>query len=86
MADPNGFMSFPRKDAPKRPVDERLGDWHEVYAALTPSERDTQVRKQATISPMGLRIFDKFVWLWRKIDASLPWEPASIIAIARRPA
>jgi glutamate synthase (NADPH/NADH) small chain len=41
-------MSFPRKDAPKRPADERLGDWHEVYAALTPSERDTQVRKQAT--------------------------------------
>jgi glutamate synthase (NADPH/NADH) small chain len=41
-------MSFPRKDAPKRPADERLGDWHEVYAALTPSERDTQVRRQAT--------------------------------------
>jgi glutamate synthase (NADPH/NADH) small chain len=41
-------MSFPRKDAPKRPAAERLGDWHEVYAALTPSERDTQVRKQAT--------------------------------------
>src|SRR5688500_18563790 len=41
-------MSYPRKDMPKRPVDERLGDWHEVYAALSPSERDTQVRKQAT--------------------------------------
>ncbi|CAM3501479.1 glutamate synthase subunit beta [Kibdelosporangium persicum] len=48
MADPNGFLSFPRKDAPKRPIDERLGDWREVYQALTPSERDTQVRKQAT--------------------------------------
>ncbi len=48
MADPNGFLSYPRKDAPKRPTDARLGDWHEVYAALTPAERDTQVRKQAT--------------------------------------
>ncbi|MET0136657.1 MAG: glutamate synthase subunit beta [Kibdelosporangium sp.] len=48
MADPNGFLSYQRKDAPKRPVDDRLGDWHEVYSALSPSERDTQVRKQAT--------------------------------------
>jgi glutamate synthase (NADPH/NADH) small chain len=48
VADPNGFLSYPRKDAPKRPADERLGDWHEVYAHLAPSERDTQVRRQAT--------------------------------------
>jgi glutamate synthase (NADPH/NADH) small chain len=48
VADPNGFLSCQRKDAPKRPTHERLGDWREVYAPLTPSERDTQVRKQAT--------------------------------------
>jgi hypothetical protein len=30
-------------------------------------------------------VFNKFVWLWRRIDGSLPWEPVSIIAIARRP-
>jgi hypothetical protein len=30
-------------------------------------------------------VFDKLVWIWRRIDATLPWEPASIIAIARRP-
>ncbi|ALG12781.1 glutamate synthase subunit beta [Kibdelosporangium phytohabitans] len=48
MADPNGFLSHNRKDAPKRPIDDRLGDWREVYEALSPSERDTQVRKQAT--------------------------------------
>ncbi|ONI70638.1 glutamate synthase [Actinosynnema sp. ALI-1.44] len=48
MADPNGFLSHTRKDAPKRPIDDRLGDWREVYEALSPSERDTQVRKQAT--------------------------------------
>jgi len=48
VADPNGFLSVPRKNAPKRPTDERLGDWHEVYAHLAPSERDSQVRRQAT--------------------------------------
>jgi 2-polyprenyl-3-methyl-5-hydroxy-6-metoxy-1,4-benzoquinol methylase len=43
-----------------------------------------QVRKTANLSRTALRIFDRFVWLWRKIDSSLPWEPTSIIAIARR--
>jgi len=44
-----------------------------------------QVRKARTLSRIALRVFDKFVWLWRMIDSALPWEPASIIAIARRP-
>jgi SAM-dependent methyltransferase len=43
-----------------------------------------QVLKSTTISPAGMRVFDKFVWLWRMIDQKLPWEPISIIAIARR--
>ena len=43
-----------------------------------------QVRKARTLSSLALRVFDRFVWLWRKIDTSLPWEPTSIIAIARR--
>jgi glycosyltransferase involved in cell wall biosynthesis len=43
-----------------------------------------QVRKSRTLSRQSLRVFDMFVWLWRKIDDTLPWEPASIIAIARR--
>ncbi len=44
-----------------------------------------QILKATTLSPLSMRIFNKFVWLWRKIDQSLPWEPTSIIAIARRP-
>lgn len=44
-----------------------------------------QVLRVTTLSPASMRLFDKFVWLWRKIDAKLPWEPTSIIAIARRP-
>ncbi|HZL56997.1 MAG TPA: glycosyltransferase [Bryobacteraceae bacterium] len=44
-----------------------------------------QVMKSRGLSQMGMRVFDRFVWLWRRIDQKLPWEPCSIIAIARRP-
>jgi len=44
-----------------------------------------QILKARTLSRMSLRVFDRFVWLWRRIDRVLPWEPASIIAIAKRP-
>ncbi|HXJ41672.1 MAG TPA: glycosyltransferase [Bryobacteraceae bacterium] len=44
-----------------------------------------QIMKATTLSPMGMRVFDRLVWLWRRIDKSLPWQPTSIIAIARRP-
>jgi glutamate synthase (NADPH/NADH) small chain len=47
MADPRGFLEHRRADAPKRPVEERLDDWAEVYAALDPSVRRTQVSVQA---------------------------------------
>jgi glycosyltransferase involved in cell wall biosynthesis/phospholipid N-methyltransferase len=44
-----------------------------------------QARKAKTLSRTALRLFDSLVWLWRKIDDKLPWNPSSIIAIARRP-
>lgn len=47
MADASGFLRYERANAPKRPVEERLGDWHEVYAALDPGERNEQVADQA---------------------------------------
>ena len=31
MADPRGFMNTPRRVAERRPVAERVHDWHEVY-------------------------------------------------------
>ncbi|MDN6022134.1 MAG: glutamate synthase subunit beta, partial [Acidipropionibacterium jensenii] len=31
MADPRGFIKYPREVAERRPVDERLEDWKEVY-------------------------------------------------------
>ncbi|MET7381890.1 glutamate synthase subunit beta [Streptomyces sp. NPDC005526] len=38
MADPKGFMSTPRQEWPRRPVEERTRDWDEVYVpgALLP--------------------------------------------------
>ncbi|MGW1884486.1 glutamate synthase subunit beta [Streptomyces sp. NPDC001970] len=38
MTNPYGFLRIPRRPVPARPVEERLDDWHEVYAgqALLP--------------------------------------------------
>ncbi|WP_327733112.1 glutamate synthase subunit beta [Streptomyces nojiriensis] len=38
MTDPFGFLRIPREAVPPRPVEQRLGDWREVYAgqALLP--------------------------------------------------
>ncbi len=34
MGKPTGFFEFPRRVAPRRPVDERLRDWKEVYLPI----------------------------------------------------
>ncbi len=44
-----------------------------------------RVLKRQTLDPLTLRLFDRFVWLWRRIDGLLPWPPTSIIAIAVKP-
>ncbi|MER6988505.1 glutamate synthase subunit beta [Saccharopolyspora hirsuta] len=48
MADPRGFLKHTRADAPKRPTEDRLGDWQEVYAALSAEDRNAQVSTQAS--------------------------------------
>jgi glycosyltransferase involved in cell wall biosynthesis len=40
-----------------------------------------RILKQTTLSHLQLKLFDRLVWLWRYIDARLPWPPTSIIAI-----
>jgi glutamate synthase (NADPH) small chain len=47
VADPRGFLKHTRVEAPKRPRDERTGDWHEVYAELSTEDRNRQVSEQA---------------------------------------
>jgi glutamate synthase (NADPH/NADH) small chain len=47
VADPNGFLRVRKVEAAKRPVDERVGDWHEVYESQDPNERAGEVSQQA---------------------------------------
>ncbi|OFJ50837.1 glutamate synthase subunit beta [Mycolicibacterium grossiae] len=47
MADPTGFLKVPKIEASKRPVDERVGDWREVYETQDPHERAGEVSQQA---------------------------------------
>ena len=42
--------------------------------------------KRRTLSRFQLRVFDRLVWLLRRIDSWFPWPPTSIIAIGRKTA
>jgi hypothetical protein len=61
---------------------ENILDFNRVS---TPGWRFTgKVLKANTVSAPALKMFDRLVWLWRRIDAKLPWQPMSLIVIARR--
>jgi glutamate synthase (NADPH) small chain len=47
VADPHGFLEVPKVEAAKRPVDERVGDWREVYELQDPHQRAGEVSQQA---------------------------------------
>jgi len=36
------------------------------------------------ISKLALKLFDKTVWIWRRIDGLLPWRGLSLIVVARK--
>jgi SAM-dependent methyltransferase len=36
------------------------------------------------IAKAALKLFDKTVWIWRRIDGLMPWRGLSVVAIARR--
>jgi hypothetical protein len=36
-----------------------------------------QIAKRKTLSRMALRVFDRLVWLWAKIDDQSPWQPSA---------
>jgi 2-polyprenyl-3-methyl-5-hydroxy-6-metoxy-1,4-benzoquinol methylase len=44
-----------------------------------------RILKRETFSRFQLWVFDRMVWLWKALDKVLPWNPVSIIAIARKP-
>jgi glycosyltransferase involved in cell wall biosynthesis len=43
-----------------------------------------KVLRRQKIAKVSLKLFDKTVWLWRRIDGLMPWRGLSLIAIARR--
>ncbi len=45
-----------------------------------------RVLKRRRFSRFQLALFDRLVWLWRRVDGLLPWPGVSLIAIARKPA
>jgi glutamate synthase (NADPH/NADH) small chain len=47
VADPFGFLTAARTEAAKRPAQERVGDWSEVYVDLPRAELRAEVAEQA---------------------------------------
>jgi len=43
-----------------------------------------KIFKKKTLSRVQLKIFDRFVWLWKLLEHVLPWQGLSIIAIAKK--
>jgi hypothetical protein len=41
--------------------------------------------KRRTFSRLQIWVFDRLVWLWRRMDGWLPWRPTSLIAVGRKP-
>ena len=55
MADPRGFLKYSREDNPKRPIEERRTDWHELYASLTePATREGTQTQAARCMDCGI--------------------------------
>ena len=40
---------------------------------------------RAHVNKVTLKLFDKTVWFWRRVDGLIPWRGLSLIAVARRP-
>lgn len=62
---------------------EQILDFNRV--SRPPWYMNSRIIKRSRISRFQLRMFDRTVWLWRRLDRWLPWAPTSIIAIARKP-
>lgn len=45
-----------------------------------------RILKRKHFSRFQLKVFDRMVWLWRRLDTVLPWPPTSIIGIGVRDA
>jgi len=59
---------------------ERILDFNRI--SRPPWYVSGRILKRTTLGSGQMKLFDRFVWLWRSIDVYLPWPPTSIIAIA----
>jgi hypothetical protein len=39
---------------------------------------------RSRISKVTLKVFDKTVWIWRRIDGLLPWRGLSLVVVATK--
>jgi SAM-dependent methyltransferase len=62
---------------------ERILDFNRI--SRPPWYVSGRILKRKTLGTGQMKIFDRFVWLWRMLDAHLPWPPTSIIAIGVKP-
>jgi hypothetical protein len=51
---------------------------------VVPWLADSRFLRSRRISKLVLKLFDKTVWFWRRIDALLPWPGLSLILAARK--
>ncbi len=45
---------------------------------------NSRLLRRSRLGRFQLKLFDKTVWLWRRVDRLIPWGPTSIIAIGRK--
>jgi len=43
-----------------------------------------KVLRRKQVSKLSLKLFDKTIWIWRRIDPVLPWRGLSLIAVATK--
>ena len=44
----------------------------------------SRILRHGKLSKLTLKLFDKTVWLWRRVDVLLPWRGLTLVAVARR--
>ena len=53
--------------------------------ALLPWWGYGKLLQAGSISKLVLKLFDKTVWLWKRVDFMMPWPGLSLIAVGRKP-
>jgi 2-polyprenyl-3-methyl-5-hydroxy-6-metoxy-1,4-benzoquinol methylase len=53
--------------------------------ALLPWWAYSKLLGTGNISKLVLKIFDKSVWFWRRLDVLMPWQGLSLVAVGRKP-